>query len=896
MLLQADRSKWRAAGATLLATRLFITKVTGIATNPRSVHESGEPPRFRSTVFRWAALGLVLLAGFVARPEGAAAQSGGDSGQQSDQGGTQTNQDSGAAQGNQGSQYGPGTPMGASGRQSMQGLTSPAPLTPSVRQHTDRAGLTRDVNQLVDQPDAQGSVPQVPTSFQLLIERTTGDRLPLFGRSLFAGAAAFGPLPNLPPPTDYLVSTGDQVLVRIWGPVTMNEALTVDRAGDIYLPQVGIIHVAGLTYAALSGQIQQSAGRIFRNFNLSVNLGSLHSIQVFVTGEAARPGSYTISSLSTLVNAVFASGGPSQAGTMRAIELRRENQTVTTFDFYDLLLGGDKSKDAHLLPGDVIFIPPAGPQVAVSGQVQVPAIYELKRGETLATALRLAGGENTVASGGSISLEQIVHHAYREARQLPLTPAGLATPLEDGDLLIIGAISHRFENTVTIRGNLANPGRFAWHPGMRLSEIIPDKASLLTQDYWDFRNAEARRSPFFEPQPAAPNQGAAAAAAVEPAASGAVAAGVPINPSAARAGVSATLPSDSGAVALPSTNSAAPGRTGAAEPAPQRANRITLPAPEIDWSYAVIERTERETLRNLLIPFNLGRLVLDHDAAADLPLEPGDVVTIFSQADFQVAEGQRTKFVRIEGEVASAGVYSVHPGETLQALVARAGGLSPQAYLFGAQFTRESTRVLQQQRLEEYANRLSIDMQRSAARQATSFSQAGSLSPGADVALAVEERLLAQLREQRATGRIVLDFKLDSEGLTSIPPLALENGDVLVVPSRPAVINVIGSVSTQSSFLFEQGATVHHYLALAGGPERQSDVRHAFVIRANGAVISRQSEPFLSDKFQNLKLAPGDTLVVPAKLFTISRLRTVLDSSTAISQLALVAATLAVVH
>jgi polysaccharide export outer membrane protein len=745
------------------------------------------------------------------------------------------------------------------------------PNTANPQEHADRSGLGARGNLPAGARPAQSA----PTSFQLLVERMLGQGLPLYGHDLFSNPGTFAALPDAPPTTDYLISTGDQVLVRMWGPVTMNEALTVDRAGDIFLPQVGTIHVAGLAYAALAGQVRSEVSRVFRNFNLSVELGQLHSIQIFVTGEAERPGTYTVSSLSTLVNAVFASGGPSPVGSMRKIELRRDGQVVTTFDFYDLLLHGDKSKDAHLLPGDVIFIPPAGPEVGISGQVNVPAIYELKGEETLGALLQLAGGANSVASSAGVTLQQIVHHQYRETSTVPLTPAGLATPLEDGDLLVLGGISNRFENTVTIRGNLANPGRFAWHAGMRLSDILPEKAALLTQNYWEVRNAEGRPGPFLQALPS--SIGGQLTAENE--------LGTSVS----------TLPGSHGGVVTPGV-----GTTGTTEElggvssriavAPSLLTKVTIPAPEIDWSYAVIERTNRDTLRNQLLPFDLGRLVLDHDQTQNLPLEPGDVVTIFSQADFAVAQEQLTKFVRIEGEVGSAGVYSVHPGETLQSLVERAGGLTPEAYLFGAQFTRESTRTLQQQRLEEYVDKLSVDMERSTAKTALSLS--GSSNDA--TVLTVEERLINQLRQQRATGRIVLDFKLDSEGVASVPPLPLENGDVLIVPSKPLIVNVIGSVPNQSSFLFRPKATVRYYLRLAGGPDRDSDPKHAFVIRANGAVLSRGGSGFWGDTFDGLQLAPGDTLVIPAKLFNPSILRTIIDSSSAFSSLALVAATVAI--
>ncbi|WP_158615287.1 SLBB domain-containing protein [Acidipila sp. EB88] len=805
-------------------------------------------------------------------------------------------------------------PYGVEGAYPNTRLTNPG-------QHVDAAGLDRQNGTQGNRPEPQAPPP--PTGFQVLVQQTTDQWLPLYGHDLFRDPGTFASLPDAPPTTDYVVSTGDQVLVRMWGPVTMNEALTVDRSGNIYLPQVGTVHVAGLAYAALTGQIRNEVSRVFRNFNLSVDLGRLHSIQIFVTGQARRPGSYTVSSLSTLVNAVFASGGPSPVGSLRRIELRRDGAVLTTFDFYDLLLHGDKSKDVHLLPGDVIFIPPAGPQVAFAGQVNVPAIFELRGSETLGALLSLVGGPTAVASAAGVSVDQIVHHSFREARTLPLNAAGLATPLQDGELLILGSISNRFEKTVTIRGNLANPGRFAWHPGMRLSDIIPEKAALLTTRYWEVRNAEGTMPMHFEPLSSnanmqyAPGQQGQAAQPGQFGQSGQMGqmgqAGQSNQNQQASAGVldrtltnssimpqgSSTnnlgrsvnsLPEGGGVLTAGAADGGSSVQANPSDPriavATSQLTRVTIPAPEIDWTYAVIERTNHETLKNELFPFDLGKLVLDHDQSQNYPLEQGDVVTIFSQADFNVAQEQLTKYIRIEGEVGGAGVYSVRPGETLQSLVARAGGLTPQAYLFGSQLTRESARALEQQRLNQYVDKLSMEMERSAANE--SLSLAGN---GNDASLlTLEERMLGQLRQQRATGRIVLDFKVDSQGVASIPPLSLENGDVLLIPSQPQVVNVVGSVPSQSSFLYKPKATVKYYLAQAGRPDRDSDPKHAFVIRANGSVLSRQSSGFWGNTFDGLELAPGDTLVVPSKLFKISTLRTVLAATSGLSSLAVIGA------
>ena len=179
---------------------------------------------------------------------------------------------------------------------------------------------------------------------------------------------------------EYVLGPGDQLRINVFGQVNQTGTYTVSRTGDIVYPEVGTIHVAGIRYSQLEDFLKNQLSRVYRNFQLNVNLGQLRSIQIFVFGQARRPGSYTVSSLSTLLNALFASGGPSPQGSLRDITVVRDQQTITHFDLYDLLLRGDKSKDVALTSGDVIFIPPVGPQVAITGSINNPAVYEIRPG------------------------------------------------------------------------------------------------------------------------------------------------------------------------------------------------------------------------------------------------------------------------------------------------------------------------------------------------------------------------------------------------------------------------------------------------------------------------------------------------------------------------------------
>ena len=718
-----------------------------------------------------------------------------------------------------------------------------------------------------------------------------------------------------PVPPDYSIGPGDELRVRVWGQVSIQANLRVDRSGEVYLPQVGPVHVAGTSFSELDTQLRSAIGRVYHNFDLIVDVGQIRAIQVYVTGQARRPGVYTVSSLSTLVDALFASGGPSMQGSLRHILLRRGSTAVTNFDLYDLLMDGDKSKDVKLQSGDVIFISPAGPQAAVTGSVRNPAIYELQPGEPLSRIFANAGGVTSVASEARVSIERVDDHRDRHAMEVAYDESGLATPVLDGDLIRAYSIVPIYRKTVILRGNTANSGRFAWHPGMRVSDLIPDKESLITRNYWWKRAQLGLPAPEFEPVTGFANMR-------QPVENHALTLKLPSsdetniqeqnglrqNQSGSQQDQSGSQLNQSGlqqdqsgsqqsrylsAQQRAGSSSLAaqqPGSTARIPFSAQR-NEVRALAPEIDWNYAVVERLDADTLKTTLIPFDLGKLVMQHDASQNLELQAGDVVTIFSEADIRVPLAQQTKMITLDGEFLHAGVYTVQPGETFRHLVERAGGLTPGAYLYGSEFTRESTRVVQQTRIDEYVQSLGMRLQRSGLAMASSpVSSAQDLATGA-AAQNSERELLASLRQVRATGRIVLRFKPDSSGTDSLPDITMEDGDRFIVPPVPATVNVVGAVYDQNSFLYAQGKRIGDYLQQAGGPTRDADRTHEFIIRADGAVVSHQMGKGLwGNEFSNLRVYPGDSIVVPEKTFRPSALRGVLDWSQIFSQLAFGAA------
>ncbi len=775
----------------------------------------------------------------------------------------QTSADSGTVEMQQSSSVDCTDPLLATGGECAQGeslapreapgLALPRPVGRTASARSENATLGgKDVVLLQE----RALPPDQPTEFQDFVAATTGQQLPIYGASLFRNVpSTFSPSDQAPVTPEYVIGPDDELRIRIWGQITYSGNLRVDRSGNIYLPQTGMIHVAGLQFSALDRHIREAVGRTYRNFDLSVDIGRIRSMQVYVTGQARRPGVYTLSALSSLVNALFASGGPSPQGTLRHILVNRNGKTIADFDLYSLLIHGDKSKDVQLQPEDVLNIPAAGPQVAITGSIRNPAIYELREGETVGDLIEAAGKTTAMSSRARISLERVEPDQLRQAMEFGFDARSLATPLADGDILRIYPILPAYQKTVTLRGNVANSGRFSWRPGMRLSDIIPDRDSLVSRDYWWKRSNLGLPVPTFEATQETPTPGADQTAS-------------------------------HGSVAIQSRAASVPGGTAGTD-----RNDVRLSAPEINWDYAVIERLDPKTLKSSLIPFDLGKLVLNHDENQNLALEPGDTISIFSQFDIRVPLERQTKYVDLEGEFIHAGTYSVRPGETLRDLVQRAGGLTPKAYLYGSEFTRETTRVLQQQRIDEYIRTVTEDADRGT--RALAMSGASSQSGVNDVSASrvATQELTARLSRIKATGRIVMAFHPEASSIDDVPTIALENGDKFVVPFAPATVNVVGAVYDQNSFLYHHRQSLGQYLQRAGGPNRNADRKHAFLIRADGSVVGRTGTTsttlWSGNSFTRLRLYPGDTIVVPEKTLRPSALRGALDWTQVFSQLAL---------
>ena len=737
----------------------------------------------------------------------------------------------------------------------------------SATDNSNEAGRTRDAASRENEQHSEvpAGSQDLRTEFQQMVEATTGRRLPIFGANLFGGVpSTFAPVTDVPVSPNYVLGPGDEINVQLTGQINQQLRFAVNRSGAIAIPGVGTVQVTGLPFGQLNDFLSAQLGKLYRNFTLSTNLGSLRTIQVFVVGEARRPGSYSISSLSTLTNAVFASGGPLPQGSLRDIQVKRNGVTIDHFDLYDLLLHGDKTHDIALVSGDVIFIPFVGPQVAVVGSVDAPAIFELKGETTVCQSVQFAGGETAVAAGSSVRLERVFEHAQRSLEDVSTDRCNVDL-LRNGDIVSVTSVIDRFRDAVTLRGNVANPGRYVWHTGMHISDLIPNKESLITRNYWRKRNELGQLVQDYGPEDTAPGEGALQ---------------VHGNATDAKSfdtghagGASGNAGGSSVGAALTSSNSPFSAKTD-----------VLLSAPDIYWNYAVIERQSTADLTTSLIPFDLGALILRGDASQNLALQPGDVITIFSKADLRVPSKQQTRYVRLEGEFNAAGVYSVLPGETLRGLLARAGGFTPDAYLYASEFTRESTRRVEEQRLHEYADELEAQIS-----AVTSSNQARAISQSDQIAAVASEAdarsAVARLRAVTPIGRIVLDLQPDSSGVDAVPDLPLEDGDRFLVPRIPSNVTVQGQVYNANAFVFAPDRRVIDYLRRAGGPDRDADKKRIFLLRADGSVVSRQY-----NKVDEARIYPGDTIVVPPIIDKRAVLQRITALATIIGNFALGAA------
>jgi protein involved in polysaccharide export with SLBB domain len=699
-----------------------------------------------------------------------------------------------------------------------------------------------------------------------------------FGYNLFEGVpSTFAPATDVPVPVDYVLGPGDEVRLQLFGNRNADYALVVSREGSVSVPEIGPIQVVGLTFAEMREELQARLDGQLIGTRASITLGQLRSIRVFVLGDVNRPGSFTVSGLSTMTNALFVSGGVNGVGSLRRVQLKRRGQLVSTLDLYDLLLRGDNSDDARLQPNDVIFVPPLGDTVAVAGEVQRPAIYELRGERSLGQVIELAGGLTATAYPGKVRIERIDTDRARSVVVADLvSSAGRGTSVRNGDVVLVDAVLEEVANSVTLAGHVHRPGSFRWYYGMRLTDLLPSMSYLKPMA--DRGYILIRR----EVQPGGPVEVLSAdlaAALVNPAGED--------NPLLAERDRVTVFDLELGRTAVveplleelrlqatygrPSQEVGVGGRVRAPgtyplEPGMRVSDLLRAGANLGDSAYGLSAELTRYRVKDNavrqaeLIEIDL-QSVLAGDPIADIALEPFDFLNV---KEISLWRAQAT--VELQGEVRFPGTYPIEPGETLSSVITRAGGLTEFAFPRGSIFLREELREREREQLDRLAARLETDL-------ATMSLQAARFDSQAAQSASVGQSILQQIGQLEPVGRLVIDLEaiLDPETVAG-SDVILKDQDVLIVPQFTQEVTVLGEVQYPTSHIFQTGASRDDYLGFSGGLTANADKKRIYIVRANGAVTAGSGSSKWFRRSDGREIRPGDTVVVPLDVDRMPRL------------------------
>lgn len=722
-----------------------------------------------------------------------------------------------------------------------------------------------------------------PNEFQKYVLQTTGQSLPLYGAEFFENLTNNNALfSRSPVADDYVIGAGDQLLIRVWGSTSAEALVSVDRQGAIAFPKLGTLRLAGVRAGQLDAVVKSYFTKFYKDIEVSVSLGKLRKITVFVVGQARNPGSYSLTSQSTLTSALFASGGPNASGSLRSLQVMRQGKIVAEFDLYNFLGRGDKSQDVRLQDGDVLFYPKAAGYMAVTGRVSTPSVYEVRgESDTLDYFIGLAGGLPVSADPRRATLDRIQPSADqpRTVLSVSLVGAGLQTKVINGDVLTVASALPEIAGAVTLRGSVSQPARLPWAPGMRVSDVINRKSLLLTPDAVRKQNEVLFSS--FEQERTARSR---ARVPADLAAERVMLMGQAEDGSEKQHNNSNTaglmVPLQSGVSdkqTHKTTEAQKPGEATDRNVAVAQlgrpviseeslADRVGQLSEQVNLDYAVVERFSRETLQVTLLPFNLGKMLQSPKGPDDLALEAGDIVTVFSAKEIQIPKSRQKAFVRIEGEVNKPGIYPVEPADTLKSLIQKAGGTTPEAYLFATGLYREEVKKSQLRNMEKLLRKMEAESSASVAQ----ISQSGGAS--ADLAALqakvqsvqqAQRQSLERFRMLKPEGRISLGINPSLRvSEDNFPSLRLENGDRINIPPRPDFIQVFGSVNTESALVYRAGLSVKDYITLAG-VGGSADINGAILVRADGSAMTNQS--FWGNDVLSAQVLPGDTIVMPEK-------------------------------
>lgn len=708
-----------------------------------------------------------------------------------------------------------------------------------------------------------------------------------FGYSFFKPQEdAFAAQADVPVGPEYIVGAGDLLIVTVWGSLNGTYKVEVNRSGEIVIPKVGAIKVAGQSFGELPVLLKNHIAHIYKDFQLNVNMGKMRLVKVYVVGEVASPGDYNLSSLSTLISALSAAGGPTKNGSLRNIQINRSGKVIETVDLYDFFLKGDKGKDIRLQPGDTVLVPVIGKIAGISGNVRRPAIYELKGESTLKDLLALSGGINSTGYLQRVQMYRVQAHDKKVVTDFSLDLTGKSTeeitagiPIQDLDLVKVLSIDSVLRGYVRLEGHVVRPGDYALKTGTRLSSLI--KNDTLLPEYHAAAGQIIRLFPpdqhpeviFFDVSRAL--QG-------EPEHDLELKEFDRVKIFAKREMEETPVVKVSGEVQKPGTFRYMENMT--IRDLLMQAGNVKLSA---YLKNAEITRLQRsgDAVSSYSITIDLEKAMAGGED--NLKLQPFDEVTVRRIPNWAEATD---RYVTLKGEFVFPGTYPISKGERLSSVIARAGGFTDLGYLKGTRFTRESARKLQQQRMDEALDKAQEDI----IKLQTNMSQTASSAEEVASSKTTLEGLMQSvqiLKSKRAEGRVLIEIASLKNLEGSIYDLELQGGDQLYIPSDPGGVNVIGDVYNQNTIVTQHGRDVEWYLHQVGGPTGDADTDGIYVVKVDGSVISQaNSSNFLFyNSFWGKPLDSGDTIIVPRQYEKTAWLRNIKDIAAIIGNIAVTA-------
>ena len=667
---------------------------------------------------------------------------------------------------------------------------------------------------------------------------------------------------DIPIGPDYILGVGDGLIINLWGGVSQSFSRTVDREGKVVLPEAGTIVVAGLSLDRAQALIQGALSQQFRDAKVAVTIARLRTVRVYVVGDVQRPGAYDISSLSTPLNALYAAGGSTSVGSLRIARHYRGKELIRELDLYEFLLRGVRPDTERIEDGDTILVSPVGRQVAVSGMVKRPAIYELKDETKLSDVLNDAGGVLVSASLTHITIERIDTQGHRATLNLNLPEGSTAASsrklldafvIQDGDRVSVAPILPYSERAIYVEGHVVRPGKFPYRDDMKLNDVLRSYQDLLPEpaDRGEIirlmpPDLRAEAIDFNIPDVLAGNEQIHLQ---------------PFDTIRVLGRYEADGPKVQvhGEVLHPGTYPLSQGMTAAQ--LVRLAGGFTRSALLDDADLASYEVKDGLQVISRRGTVKIGVAVNNPESGADVVLKPGDMLTIHQISGWNDIGSS----VTLEGEVTYPGPYGIQEGERLSSVLKRAGGFRVTAYPAGAVLVRNQVKELEDKSRNELIHQ--IETTSAGARLAPSLS---AQDDAATLQLLIQQQkeVVERLRSQPAIGRLVIKISADIASWEGTPAdIELRRGDVLTIPKKPGFVLVSGQVYNASAITFVPGKNAGWYLKRAGGSTEGGNMKEVLVIRANGLVVGRRSGEWYDSSVLETKLEPGDVVVVPQKVF-----------------------------